>query len=243
MIRILVVDDDPSILLTLEANLSEVDGVSVSVANSGSAALEALDKQVFDLVMSDVRMPGMNGVELFRELRRRQAQLPFVLMTAFAMEALLEDAKREGAFAVLPKPFDIEQVLPILMRAASRPVALVVDGSRKDAEEAAASLREIGLRATSAVEEAEIVGAIQGGAADVCVIEVAMAASGDVPLIDRLRKIDPLLSFIAISGHDVPDLMRKIVSGGLVSLLRKPVAPDKLAQSIANARGKSVERK
>src|SRR5687768_8603866 len=99
--RVLLVDDEGSILLTLAANL-ELEGFEVECANSGAQALDLIERQHFDLVLSDVRMPGMNGVDLFRRIRSKNTDIPVLLMTGFAIETLLEDAINEGVFAVLP---------------------------------------------------------------------------------------------------------------------------------------------
>src|SRR6185437_3367023 len=93
--RILIVDDERPILLTLAANL-ELDDFEVATAESGAAALELLARETFDLVLSDVRMPGMNGVELFRRIRQLRPDCPVVLMTGFAIEGLVYDAVAEG---------------------------------------------------------------------------------------------------------------------------------------------------
>ena len=148
-LRVLLVDDEPSMLLTLAANL-ELEGLEVETATSGAQALLLVRDKAFDLVLSDVRMPKMNGVELFREIHKLHPKLPFILMTAFAMESLIEQAIREGAFTVLPKPFDIDQVLKTLLHAAARPTALIVDGQRQEAIAAVEALGAIGLKARAA---------------------------------------------------------------------------------------------
>jgi CheY-like chemotaxis protein len=125
--RILVVDDEPGLLMTLAANL-ELEGFEVVAAESGARALDLFEQGAFDLVLSDIRMPGMNGVDLFRTLRSKQHGVPVVLMTAFALEGLVQEAIREGAFTVLPKPFDLDHVVGALTRAAKSPVVLLVDG-------------------------------------------------------------------------------------------------------------------
>src|SRR5271166_5091781 len=99
--RILLVDDEQSLLMTLAANL-ELDGLDVTTAESGQRALELFESEPFDLVLSDIRMPGMNGVDLFRRIRAQRPECPVVLMTAFALEGLVQEAIAEGVFTVLP---------------------------------------------------------------------------------------------------------------------------------------------
>src|SRR4051812_20372347 len=119
--RILIVDDEGSLLLTLVANL-ELEGFDVVGAQDPAVALRLVAEQHFDLVLTDIRMPGMTGIALFRAIRSIGADMPVILMTAFAAESLIDEAVQEGVFAVLPKPFDIEHVIFALSRALSRPM-------------------------------------------------------------------------------------------------------------------------
>ena len=114
--RILLVDDEDSLRITLAANL-ELEGYEVSEAASGEEALELAEQKPFDIVLSDIRMPGMNGVELFRALKVKMPSVPCVLMSAFSLEELVSSALAEGVFTLLPKPFDIQAALTILTKA------------------------------------------------------------------------------------------------------------------------------
>ena len=244
-LRLLLVDDEVPVLMTLAASL-ELEGLEVVTAGNGGNALSLLQQQDFDLVLSDVRMPGMNGVELFRAIRKVRADLPVVLMTAFALESLLAEALSEGAFTVLSKPFDIEEILQTLVIAARRPTALIIDGPGdgagdgngppQDAVAVLAALREMGLSARAGFDEHSSLRAVNDDTVDVCVIDLTMAASGQPPLLDRLKELDPQISFIALANRDVPEMVRKVYASTPMGWVRKPVSPPLLAQSIASAR-------
>ncbi|MHB8876459.1 MAG: sigma-54-dependent transcriptional regulator [Myxococcaceae bacterium] len=113
---VLLIDDDASLRRVVEFTLLE-DGLSVRAAASGSDALKALDLSSFDVVITDVRMPGMSGVDLLAELRRRDPGLPVVLITAFATVELAVEAMRKGAFDYLSKPFSREALKASVHRA------------------------------------------------------------------------------------------------------------------------------
>lgn len=110
--RILIVDDEPDILESLQdlfaADLPEVD---VTTAESGQDALDALSQNAHDLVISDYKMPGMDGLELLRRVRQEAPQVPRVLMTAFPDLTIAIDAINEASvenFFVKPlEPDDI----------------------------------------------------------------------------------------------------------------------------------------
>lgn len=238
-LRVLLVDDEPSHLLTLAANL-ELEEMQITTAENAEEALTAMSRQKFDLVLSDVRMPGMNGVELFRELNRLYPEVPVILMTGFAFEALLDEALQAGAFAVLPKPFDIAQVLPLLRRAGLRPTALIVDTLQEEAAATAEALQSIGIRACAVFDEASTEQTLRDSEIDICVIALEMAVYGDPTLVQRLKQINPALGLIAVSGHDVPELMRRLGTSYPLAWLRKPVTLPRLAKAIAVARGSTV---
>ena len=230
--RVLVVDDEGALLRTITANL-ELDGFEVVAAEGAARALEIAARETFDLVLTDIRMPGMDGVELFRRIRALRPEMPVVLMTAFAMEGLVDDALSEGAFAVLPKPFAMEDVVATLTRAARRPVVLLVDGS--EAEAAAVALREGGVPAEAATGEASAVSAMERGRADVCVVPLVNDTT--LAWAARLRAMDPSLVLVAIAGELAPSLGRRLAALGAFACLPPPVSPKALARVIGLARG------
>jgi len=107
--RILVVDDDAGQRSLLESFLSG-QGFEVVTADSGENALEVLDGQKTDLMISDVRMPGLSGIELFRLARSKHPALPVLLVTAYADIRDAVAAMRDGALNYLAKPIDLDEL-------------------------------------------------------------------------------------------------------------------------------------
>lgn len=116
--RILVVEDDAAIRDGLELNL-ELEGHSVTSAADGERALEALQRQTFDLVLLDVMLPGRNGFEVLRALRATRRDLPVILLTARAEEADKVLGLELGADDYITKPFGLGE-LRARIRAALR---------------------------------------------------------------------------------------------------------------------------
>lgn len=114
--RLLLVDDDPAILQGLGAVLEQA-GFSVEEATRGQQALESLASHAADLVLSDVRMPGLGGLELLDAVRVRHPGLPVILLTAFGDVELAMRAVRRGARDFLTKPVKREAVLAAIARA------------------------------------------------------------------------------------------------------------------------------
>jgi two-component system response regulator HydG len=114
--KILLVDDETGILDTLEI-LFRSEGYDVAVANSGRVALEALEAERPDLVLSDIRMPGAGGLEVLNRAREVDPELPVILMTAQASLSSAMRAVNEGAYYYLQKPFANDELLAICRRA------------------------------------------------------------------------------------------------------------------------------
>ncbi len=239
--RILIVDDEESLRITLVGNL-ELEGHEVVEASTGEEALLRVREQPVDVVLADIRMPGLHGVEMYRHLRRERPGLPVVLMTAFAQENLVSDALAEGVFTVLPKPFDVAHLIATLRRAASKPQVLVVDDSREVAEATVEGLGLCGIRAEAVYDGDMAVARMRGGNFDVCVVDLVMPGMTGPEVVGKLRGAGLPVAIIAVSGHDVPEMMRQVAALGDVACMRKPISIRELAQTIARTRGRPLVR-
>jgi signal transduction histidine kinase len=117
--RVLVVDDEPNVLETIAAIL-EGEGYEVRVAANVDAALLALDRERFDLVLTDLRMEGPSGLSLLTDLRRNWPKTMAVVLTGYASLESAIDALREGAYDYLIKPCDVEELKATVARAIER---------------------------------------------------------------------------------------------------------------------------
>jgi DNA-binding NtrC family response regulator len=106
---ILVVDDERSIRVGLKGLLAK-EGYEVAIAESGSEALRFLDGQPFDLVLTDLRMPGLDGVSLLKKIKEQYPDTLVVMMTAYGSEKIAVEAMKAGAHDYIVKPFDNEEV-------------------------------------------------------------------------------------------------------------------------------------
>jgi len=123
-VRVLVVDDDAVIVQVLASLLSGA-GAQVRTAASGQEALEAIDAEVPDVLVSDLYMPGLDGFALLRRIRERPAEagggLPAVAVTAQPSFETRRDALLAGYQDILPKPFGSEHLIRIVLALASGP--------------------------------------------------------------------------------------------------------------------------
>jgi two-component system nitrogen regulation response regulator GlnG len=117
-LRVWLVDDDASIRWVLERALRN-DGMTPRAFDAAEPALDALRRESPDVLITDIRMPGASGLELLRRIRDTRPALPVIVMTAHSDLGSAVSAYEAGAFEYLPKPFDIDQAVALVRRAAS----------------------------------------------------------------------------------------------------------------------------
>ena len=117
--RILVVDDERSMREFLAIMLTR-DGHEVVAAENGAQALAALRQRPFDLLISDIRMPDCSGIDVLREAKTLQPDLPGILMTAFSSTQTAIEALRTGAIDYVSKPFDVDEMKRVIAQAVER---------------------------------------------------------------------------------------------------------------------------
>src|SRR5206468_5193413 len=116
--HVLVVDDDPALLQALpEALRLRMAGVTVDTADSGMAALDRIAAREHDAIVIDVKMPGMDGLTLLAEIRRRQPDTPILIITGHGEYDLSVRALRAGAYDFIQKPIDRDRFVASLYRA------------------------------------------------------------------------------------------------------------------------------
>jgi len=108
--RILIVDDDESMNKTMSLVLKR-KGYDVAISYNGPDAIEKVRSQPFDLIFMDIKMPVMDGVETFEKIKKIRPDAIVMMMTAYAVEDLIQKALREGAYGIIYKPLDIEKTL------------------------------------------------------------------------------------------------------------------------------------
>ncbi|HET8666817.1 MAG TPA: ATP-binding protein [Terriglobales bacterium] len=117
--RILVVDDEPNVLLTVEAILKQ-EGYEVDACSDGSKAVAAIHERHYDLVLTDLKMPGVDGLAVLAEVRKRSPNTVTLMMTGFGSVASALDAVQLGAYEYLLKPTEVAELKAAVRRALER---------------------------------------------------------------------------------------------------------------------------
>jgi len=116
--KILLIEDDASIVGGLKKEL-QVEGYEVAVAERGDQGLAKAKEQPFDAVITDLKMPGLSGLELVEQLHATKPRLPIIVVTAFGTTETAIEATKLGAYDYLLKPFDMAELLDLVAKAAA----------------------------------------------------------------------------------------------------------------------------
>lgn len=227
-IRILVVDDEPGMRKSL-ADILLDEGYEVKIAEDGAKAVELCSRETFDVVIMDVRMPGLDGVEAFRRIRTHSAGTRVILMSAFGVEELKSQALDEGAIAFLEKPLDIEAVVHLIENANETSV-LVVEADESLKAQLHDSLKDHGYHVTSAGTAHDALELLEQIRFDIILIDVELPAMSGLDLYLAIKRLTPAALAIMISGADEEflELAQKAVDQTAYTFVRKPLDLDHL---------------
>jgi len=113
---ILIVDDNISLSKTMSFILGR-KGYTVITTSNGLEAIEVVKERSFDFILMDIKMPLMNGVEVYKKIKKIRPEAIVMMMTAYTLEDLIKEALEEGAYGIIYKPLDIEEVIALIEKA------------------------------------------------------------------------------------------------------------------------------
>lgn len=224
--RVLIVDDEVNMRKTLSDILRD-DGYEVAAAATGEEAVALCAKERFDIVLMDVRMPGMNGVEAFREVRRHQEGGRVILMSAYALEDLKQAALDEGAIAFLAKPLDLQKTVQLIEDVKDTAILVVAEDDSISAPLQAA-LKQQGYRVTVTSSPHDALELVEQIRFDLIFVDVNLPAMNGLELYLAIKKITPTAVAIMITGleEEFERLAREAVRRNAYTIVKKPLDID-----------------
>lgn len=118
-IRVLYVDDEPALRMLVQTQLQD-EGIDVTTADDGDTALDTLEKERFDLILLDIRMPRIDGVSVLKEIRERKLSSRIIMLTAVEDFEVAIEAVKLGAIDYITKPYQIEELIARIHRVVSK---------------------------------------------------------------------------------------------------------------------------
>lgn len=232
--HILIVDDDAGMVRTM-AMILERKGYAVSTAQDGQTVIEKVKEQPFDIIFMDIKMPVMGGVETYRRIREIRPDAVVMMMTAYAVEDLVEQALEEGAYGILYKPLDMDKVVEIIE--ASREdnqgaLIMVVD----DDPATCVTLKNILIQRSYEVGIAhsgeEAIAAAKEKAHEIIFIDMRMPTLNGLETYLAIREINPQVVAILITAYrqEMSDLIEEALENHAYTCLYKPIEIENMLQ-------------
>jgi two-component system response regulator HydG len=242
--RILVVDDDPDIRDNLSDILSDL-GYSVDTAHDGLAALELVSRQSYDVALLDLKMPGMDGLTLYREIKKQRAGMVALVITAFAGHATTDEALSAGAWKVLAKPVDFSKLLHLVEQALDQPLVLVVDDDRDLCENLWDLLRDRGFRVSLAHDLGRAAEKLKESSFEVVLIDMRIPGGDGSSVFQLVRATNPESRTMLITGYrsDTDQLVAQLLAEGADAVQYKPFDLPELIETmrrLTSARGQNT---
>ncbi len=230
--NILVVDDIRSMRVTL-GGILEDKGHNVVTVENGYQAIEAVKKTLFDVIFIDIKMPGINGVQTFREIKKIDRKAVVFMMTAYSVEDLLKEALEEGAYAIVYKPFDVDKIIAVIEEVLhEKTLILVVDDMFSDRETLKTILEDKGYRVAAAKDGTEAIEMVKSKHYNIIFLDVKLPGMDGVETFEHVKVIDPEVTVIMMTGYTEEDLVRKAVNEGAYTCVYKPFNMEKLIELV-----------
>ncbi|MDH5173658.1 MAG: response regulator [Elusimicrobiota bacterium] len=243
MVNLLIVDDDISILETI-GDVFQDKGYNVAMVENGQRAIRLVKRRYFDVVLMDIRMPGIDGLETYKEVKRIIPTAAVIMMTGDSKEELVKKAIEEGAYTIIYKPFNVKKVIKIVEEALKKPLILIVDDRIEDRETLRDILAEKGYRTVLAKDGYEAVGFSEKGNFDVILLDIKMPGINGIQTMERIKEFRPEAGIIMMTAYSMEEFVEESLRKGAYTCLFKPIDVEKMLEAIQKVRdlGKKFRR-
>ncbi len=223
---VLVVDDNVDLMETFSMILKR-RGFCVDTAENGVLAVDKFRRHHFDVILMDIVMPEMNGVEAFRKIRKMSPDATVILMTAYSEDELIKAALSEGAHRVVHKPLRIDTMVQIIKDAAMHQPVLLVDDDDDILTTMTHTLESQGYQVLAASSGEEAISLVENKPCCVAFIDVKLPVMNGLETCLRLKEINSGIKTIMMTGYreEVQPLIDEALAASAVTCLYKPFDP------------------
>ncbi|MDD5436277.1 MAG: response regulator [Candidatus Omnitrophica bacterium] len=241
--RVLIVDDDVNFCNTLSKVLAK-KGYETTTANSGASAIEIIKKQAVDTVLMDIKMPVMNGVETYKQLKVIRSDIRVILMTAFSVEDLIRDALKEGVYAVVRKPFDMEMVINMIEKSKNGALVAIVDDNPNICTTMKKVLENKGYSVSTCLTGEEAIVMAKQRPHNIFFIDMKLPVLNGLETYLEIKKVNPAAIVMVMTAHrqEMDDLVAQAIKNGAYICLYKPFDMNEAIRLIDEISGKAHKR-
>ncbi len=245
--RILIVDDNVEFCTNI-TDILELKGYEVMAVHDGFKALEAVKDNSFSVVLMDIMMPMMDGVETHKKLREIAPEVRVIMVTAYAVEDLVKEALRGGAFGAFYKPIDFEKLISCIELALpDGTLIMVVDDDEQICANLSDVLSEKGYRVRVAGDGRNAMRVATENRFDVVLLDMKLPIMNGLETYLAIRDIQPSVVTILITGYiaETTDSVQQALKKGAYVCLEKPLDMDyllELLEKVREARSAGIVR-
>ena len=230
--NILIVDDNISLAKTMSLILKR-KGYEATTAPDGLAAIKRIKERPFDLIFMDIKMPLMDGVQTYRKIKKIRPETIVIMMTAYAVENLVAQALKEGAYGIIYKPLDIEKMISLIEKSRKKKqgaLILIVDDDPGTCTTLKNILLKKGYRISIAHDGEKAVTMAQEKTYDIILIDLKLPTINGLEVYLKIKEIDPKLVAIMMTGYckEMTDLVEEALNNDAYTCIFKPLDIEKL---------------
>lgn len=223
----MIVDDNISLCKTMSLIFSR-KGYDVTIANNGPEAIERVKEKSFDIIFMDIKMPLMHGVETYKRIKKITDDVVVVMMTAYAVEDLVQEALDEGAYDVLYKPLNFDDVLEIIEKskeARQGRFILLVDDDPAVCTTLKSIFDKKGHKVAIAHTGEEAIKKAKDEIIDIIFIDMKLPTINGLETYLAIKEINPELVAILMTGYplEMSDLVQEALNKDAYTCLYKPL--------------------
>lgn len=231
--KVLVVDDDTNFCSTL-SKILEKKGYVTTTAENGQRAIEIVKEKPVDVILMDVKMPVMNGVEAYKNIKQIRPSAVVIFMTAFSIEDLVKDTIRDGAYAVIKKPFDIDTMINMIEKSRNGALLTVVDDDPNIGKTMKNVLERKGYSITTCLTGEDAIALAKDRPRDIFFIDMKLPVLNGLETYLEIRKANPEAVVVMMTAYrqEMDELVRQAIEKGAYSCLYKPFDMDEAIKII-----------
>lgn len=225
--RILLVDDNEDFLDSTKDVLVD-EGYEVMTATNGEDAVSLAGLHDYNVVLMDIKMPGLNGVESFLKMKEQNPDVRVILFTAYSLEELIARAKDEGACSVLTKPLDMSQLLETVAAIHDEGEGgciLIVDDDRAFCDNLSECLQGEGYAVVATCDGDEAKSKAGEKLFDILLLDMKLPPENGLEVYSHIKKMQPDLITIILTGYskEMSDLIEQTLDKNAYTFLTKPI--------------------
>jgi len=225
--NILIVDDNISLAKTMSLILKR-KGYEVTTAQDGLAAIKGIKERPFDLIFMDIKMPLMDGVQIYRKIKKIRPETIVIMMTAYAVENLVAQALKEGAYGIIYKPLDIEKMISLIEKSRKKKqgaLILIVDDDPGTCTTLKNILLKKDYRVGIAHDGEKALTMTQEKTYDIIFIDLKLPTINGLEVYLKIKEIDPKLVAIMMTGYrqEMTDLVEEALNNNAYACIYKPL--------------------